>query len=759
MIRPQKQQLRFEGEMSRVYHLPMYEKVDIQAMIDEAYASGKKEVTIPRGAYRIWPREGARAHIRIDHMKDFTINAYGCVFLYQDVNRMGIYGTYSSNITFRGFASDYEDTIFTQMKCIALSCEEGYYDFEVDQGYAMFDEEDLKNPCRIAGDLYRAFDGKLCVGAARYGFSTDSLELLGGRKVRLHIGIPTTYWDFGVGDYFCPMNTFAHQNAHNTLINYSGPFHFEDCTFWSSTTGCIAECFSDGGSTYRNLKIMPGPKPLGATHRRMLSMSGDAFHLTADRRGPVIENVYFEGLHDDGINIHGIYCCIDTVKDKNHLILASKALECRDGDTLRIYDEDLNRIQTVRIIKSTEITESYHPQEELFYQAPYAVFKPQRYYDLTVDTEILAQRGDWVVNEDCIGAGMVVRGCTFYNIRPRGVLIKSSDALVENCVFDHISGAGVRIIPEHDWLECDYSQNVVVRNNYIRHCGFDNDFCGHGITVDGHEAIEHRNIVIEDNVFEDNYGEDIHLSCAQDVDIRRNVFSKRNATALMRQTDGRFDPVPVVYINKSKRVKMEDNRYPQNRHYGVIGMDTEAVVPDRPYTAGSWSSDCIPGAQGRGGWHWQYAPIGSNDYRDYPFWLSGHGADNGWWTGTFGDYTNGCILRTWWDTYMCAGTQSDAVRSFVCPKDGVLMMTASEPIKAGDILDETDGLLVQITKNNEVVWPENGKWEAVPLFRPVLRFWKKTPVLKGDVIHFRANKNQTDCGNGLSWNPLVYYME
>ena len=760
MIRVQKQKLRYEGEMSLVYHLPMYEKVDIMQMILDAYNAGEKEITIPRGAYRIWPKEGIRGHLRFDHMEDFTVNAYGCVFLYQDVNHPGVYGTYSSNITLRGFASDYEDTIFTQMKCIAINREENYYDFEVDEGYAMYDEEDLKDPYGIAGCLYREKDGKLCIGGGRYDFSMKRLELLGGRKIRFHVGIPNTNWDFKVGDYFCPMNSFARRNCNNTCISASGPFHFEDCTFWSSTISCIAECYSEGGSTYRNLKIMPGPKPLGATHRRLHSMSGDAFHLTADRKGPLIENVYFEGIQDDGINIHGLYNCIDTVLDPKHIILATKgSIDIRDGDTLRVYGEELDMLQMVKVAKATDITKTYNPEDKLFYQAPYSKFIPNQYYDITLEEEIAGKRGDWVVDADCIGAGMVVRGCTFYNIRPRGVLIKSSNALVENCVFDHVASAGVRIIPEHEWMECDYSQNVIVRNCYIRHCGFNNGFSGHGITVDGHEAIEHRNIVIEDNVFEDNYGEDIHAACVQGLTIRNNTFSKRHDIALAMQTDGKTDLVPTVYINKCKDVTIENNTYPENRVFGVVGYDTENVKTDKPYGDGSWASDCIPGAQGRGGWHWQCAPIGSNDYRDYPNWIAGHGADNGWWTGEFGDRTNGCILRSWWDTYICAGTESDAVRTFVCPKDGTLVVSCSEPVKAGDIFDETDGIRVKVTKNDEQVWPAEGEWKEVPLFNTADRFWQKVEVKKGDAIHFRVNKNTTDNGNGTSWNPFVYYLQ
>ena len=84
MISVNKQVLRYEGDISEVYHLPMYEKVDIQAMIEDAYARGEREITIPRGAYRLWPKEGRRGHVSFENMRDFTVNAYGVVLVFQN---------------------------------------------------------------------------------------------------------------------------------------------------------------------------------------------------------------------------------------------------------------------------------------------------------------------------------------------------------------------------------------------------------------------------------------------------------------------------------------------------------------------------------------------------------------------------------------------------------------------------------------------------------------------------------------------------
>ncbi len=755
MIPVKKQKLRYEGDISLVYHLPMYEKVDIQAMIDEAYARGEREITIPRGAYLVFPKEEEKGHIVFNGMKDFTVNAYGVVLLFQNYHKSGLRFTYSDNITIRGMSTDWEDMIHTQAKLIDIAPDRSYMDFEVDLGYPMFEQSDVDKGIGVAGALYHDFDGRWITGGSRFDFSTKKLELLGGRRFRFHNAKCNILDDFKVGDYFCPMVPEVWPAGTNVSITSNGAVHFEDYTAWSSPISCIAECSTDGGSTYRNVKICPGPKPLGADHRRILSMSGDGFHLTSVRKGPLIEDTYFEGLTDDGINIHGIYSVVgEKLADNKYLVLNHGRFDYRPGDELRFYDENLNLTHRVHVTAARDVTEAHKDEKPLSFRVPCATFTTYYYYEVEVDEPIDAKYRDWVVNAGCIGAGFVFRNCTFYNIRPRGALIKSSNGIVENCVFDHITGGAIKIIPENNWLECDYSSNIIVRNNIIRHCGFEYDFGGCGIVVEGYEAIEHRNIVIENNLFEDNYHRELHISSAKDVTVRGNTFSKRHSLVL---PEGR-DLAPCVYLNKSENVTFADNIYPEDRLAGIYGVETKGIAFDTPYTLGSWASESIVGPQGRSGWSWQYAPIGTNDYHDYPNWQAGHGQENGWWNGEFGDYNDGCILRLWWDTYMCPGTRSDAVKTYTCPKDGILAMTYTEPIKAGDILDETDGIRVAILKNDERIFPANGEWQEVPLFREYLREIHTVSVKAGDRIHFRVNMNQIPKGNGTSWNPLVYYI-
>ncbi len=757
MIPGGKQPLRYEGELSVVYGAPLYEKVDIQAMIDEAYARGDREITIPRGAYRIMPNKENKAHILLKDMKDFTVNAYGVYFLYQNIHYSGFCIRRCDHVTVRGLTGEYEDTIITQCKIVGIDPDRMYLDLFVDEGYACYDEEDIAKKEGLDGLFYDGETGLLKYGPVNcFAFNTSQLELLGERRIRLHMPLPNTLPEVKLGDYFCPMATGLRPFATNTAISASGPICLEDYTCWSSTVSCISECYSDGGSTYRNIRIEPGPKPYGATHKRMISMSGDGFHMTSLRHGPLIENSLFDSVNDDGINIHGIYAALEADLGNGKWIIANHCVGgYRAGDEIRVYDEELRLLDRVKVVSGREITGEYRPENPLYVKLAVATFTVKYYYEVQLDRPLVMPRGTWLVNADCIGAGMTVRNSIFRNISPRGILLKTSNALIENCLFDTCARAGVKILPEHQWLECDYSTNVTVRDCIFRNCGFQQSMRGGAaITVDGHEAIEHDNIVIENNIFEDNHHRDLQMNCLKSATIRNNRFGKQHPHAY---SEG-FDFSPCFYVNKAKDVLLEGNTYPEDRMFGVRGPEAERVCSDILLTEASFAADAIPGDQGRGGWHWQYAPIGTNEYYDYPNWIGGHAANNGWWNGDFGDYTDGCILRQWWDTYMCPGTRSDAVKAYTCPRDGVLAITSSEPIKAGDIFDKTDGVLVRILRNDENVWPLDREWETVELFREIPRAILQTPVKAGDVIRFRVNMNTVPKGNGTSWNPFVYYI-
>lgn len=748
MIEAQKQPLRFEGEISSVYGMPLYEKVDIQQMIDDAYAAGKKELTIPRGAYRITPREGAVGHVVLHDMHNFTINAYGVVFLYQSTCTAGLRIENSSEITVNGLTTDYEGLIFTQCRLVEIGPDRSYTVFEFDEGYGRFTQEDIGKGESVVGPMRSIKKNFWVEGMERMVLWLDRIELLdGGKRFRYNLPLSTVDNRMEIGDYYCAKHVGTERGTAVATL-YSGAVHFKDVTVWGSPVSCISECYGEGGSTYENVKIVPGPTPYGACNPRLLSMSGDYFHLKALRKGPLLTNLYLYGSNDDAINVHGIYSAVDQVLAPNKLIVANHGkYDYRPGDTIRLYDKGINRICTATVESSREITGSYTPETPLNIKLESARFSVFYYHEVTLKTPVSVTRGDWLVNENAICAGFTLRDSIIFNISARGIGMKTSNALVENCVFDQCCMGGIRIMPEHGWMECDYSENIIIRNNTFRRCGARNGFSANAFSVNGHEAIEHRNILIENNIFEDNYNRDMHLSCGRGITVRNNTFGRLCPT---NQNEGR-EYNPAVHIDRCYGVTLEGNTYSDTRPAVVVGPEAKDVKTDAPATLGSWSELFIQGQQGRGGWHWQYAPVGSNDYKDFPIYDYDK---RGWYTA---DEADGCIRRLWWDTYMLPTPTTDVVKTYVCPKDGTLVFGTVEPVKAADILDDTQGIAVQVLKNDTPVWPEDG-FATIRLFKPLPTDLHKVDVKEGDCIRFRLNHGPDDVGNTASWAPFVFYI-
>src|SRR5262249_43830148 len=96
----------------------------------------------------------------------------------------------------------------------------------------------------------------------------------------------------------------------------------------------IWESEGDGDNHY-SVSVRRGPRPAGARSDPLLPSTADAFHSTNVRRGPVLEDCYFESMGDDGIAIHGSYSFVFQGKGNRLIINKSTFLP---GDPLRLFD-------------------------------------------------------------------------------------------------------------------------------------------------------------------------------------------------------------------------------------------------------------------------------------------------------------------------------------------------------------------------------------------------------------------------------------
>jgi len=74
-------------------------------------------------------------------------------------------------------------------------------------------------------------------------------------------------------------------------------------TYGAGCFGVIEE--SGDANRYENFRIIPGPKPAGATRERIRSTCADGFHSNGAHVGPTLENCRIESTGDDAMRFTG----------------------------------------------------------------------------------------------------------------------------------------------------------------------------------------------------------------------------------------------------------------------------------------------------------------------------------------------------------------------------------------------------------------------------------------------------------------------
>ena len=84
------------------------------------------------------------------------------------------------------------------------------------------------------------------------------------------------------------------------------PLHAAGITLQNAGFAAFFETGGEGGHSYVDCRVSPGPKPAGATEEQLVGCGADGFHSASTRIGPTIQRCAWEGLlHDDCIAIHG----------------------------------------------------------------------------------------------------------------------------------------------------------------------------------------------------------------------------------------------------------------------------------------------------------------------------------------------------------------------------------------------------------------------------------------------------------------------
>ena len=265
---------------------------------------------------------------------------------------------------------------------------------------------------------------------------------------------------------------------------------------------------------------------------RPIALQADATHFSNCRGHVKVVNSTFEGMVDDAINVHSTSLKIVEKPEASTLVCQymhrqSVGFEVfLPGETLRFIKGAT--LEPGTEIKVTEAKMLAHNKVEIRLAEPV----PEAY-----------GVGDAVENADWQPRVTFSKN-TVRNSSPRATLFTTPGKVVcEDNVFENVAGQPIYFAGDAwDWYESGASREVIVRGNTFRHCGFKS---GRGMIqiepavhdLNAQQERYHRNILIEDNLFEDFTLPLVWARSAENVRLKNNRIVNGNDKMVLDHAD------------------------------------------------------------------------------------------------------------------------------------------------------------------------------------------------------------------------------
>lgn len=440
---------------------------ELQKLIDEGLKSGKQEIVIPAGEYRVAPHQ--RSHLTLNGVNDVTIDATGVKMICLETTR-AITLSDCENVTIKGLTIDYDPLCFTQGHIIGLSEDKKVIDFRIDNGYPDNLEERIEIFDQNTKELKRN---------TYYGWK--EFQKISDRTYRVEKGDDYVYNPSvdteEIGDILVTNNTHVTNGSmpHAVYSDNCKNLLLKDITLYSGN--CFAFFETNGTrNTYLRCKVKRCPPEQDYTDRpmRIRSNNADAFHSKFAHVGPQLIQCEASFQGDDGLNICGRYFFSLGASEGCIRIVPLGECDLTAGDTIEVVTYDGERLPLLCVKSISEGGKISAEELERIKTLPSndnikaALLNPEnQYQNIVVDKVVDFELGAVVGNRDRMGNGFLVKDCNFSFNRSRGVLIKASNGMVVNNVFEGNWISSILVTPETWWLESGCSDNVFIEGNRI----------------------------------------------------------------------------------------------------------------------------------------------------------------------------------------------------------------------------------------------------------------------------------------------------
>ncbi len=293
------------------------------------------------------------------------------------------------------------------------------------------------------------------------------------------------------------------------LINEAKDTLLKDVTLHSSIAMGIIGQLSEN-VTLENVKTVPRENS-----GRYLSVNADSTHFVNCTGAIRYENCIFTNMLDDAGNVHGNYLKIAKVIDKHTLLLTFGHEEqvgvsiFSKGDVVRLVDnKKMTEIACVTVKESTLLSTDY--------------------IRLEVEEDLPElNKGNTVENFTKMPE-LYINNCISGHNRPRGFLPSTwRKTVITNNTFYNMSQALHFTGDSNDWFESGHVEDVIIKNNNFKNSAYTG---GCAIIIDPHvlegDTPYHKNIIIEDNVFEMHEERFLIAKHVENLVFKNNKFIK-----------------------------------------------------------------------------------------------------------------------------------------------------------------------------------------------------------------------------------------
>jgi len=481
-------------------------------------------ITLPNAEELRVSAPGDTYAFHVENATNLTINGQGAMLVVTDPNIGAICLENSSQVELKNFRIDYDPLPFTQGTITQVNHGEYWFEMKLDDGYP---EPDTINFKRAKESYFGNWgltirdEGN---GRVRYGpaaIFTDRWEKTGDRLWRFFpsrdasnfsaLNNPLKTSGLKTGDTFVYM---ARNWSQAVAAKYCDHILWEGITIHTSPG---LDFYPRGTShhTIRDCHVKP-------REGRIFSATSDGIHARGIRGPLLIENCSFDGMADDGINVHSSALSVKEQPATNQFIAPKHTYSVRPGDRLRLV-----RSETAAILMDTTVT----AVEDL--GAGWKVTVQDELPELATGKGFGASDNFYNLSESA--SPFIIRNCHFKNFRGRGVLVSAHNGIIENCTFEQPEGWSVVLHYESTrWAEGPLAYDLTIRNNTFRgkgsaaHAAIQSEITAR--VESGPEGRPFHNILIEGNRFLDYAQPVMNIHHVRNVTIRDNrVFCSAEA--------------------------------------------------------------------------------------------------------------------------------------------------------------------------------------------------------------------------------------